>query len=181
MLLYAVLAGLAVYLALFMVSPYQWAERKYTRGGYAAAWLLLPDEVVGAWLDSPADLLLLDRALPLAVVGAIVAVAGLAGYLTLVALRIDGELSALEQVFFAEAVGLNLVSTWTLAVGLLGGLHNPAWFILPAMAVVAGAVWVLRGRGRKAGPLPPFQPEPAQGDIHWLNHHWLWLGTRLPP
>ena len=105
--------------------------------------------MVGAWFHSPSDLLLLDRILPLATALAISAVAGMLGYLALAALRIERKLSTLETVFFAEAVGLNLVSTYTLAVGLAGGLHQRLWFIAPAMVVAAGWVWIVRGRHRR--------------------------------
>jgi hypothetical protein len=177
-LLYAVLAGLAVYLILFLASPYEWSgEHKITRGGYLAPMVLLPDEIVGEWLNSPSDLLPVDRILPLAMAVAICTVSGMLGHLALVALQIERKLSTLETIFFAEAVGLNLVSTYTLAVGLLGALHHRLWFIAPAIVVAAGWVWILRHRDRRKTDRPlPAGTEPPHGEIRWLNHHWLWLG-----
>lgn len=177
LLLYGVLTGLAVYELLFLASPLLCVKKLgFTRGGWIAHWSLLPDEMIGLWFQSPSDLLLLDRLLPLAVSLAILSVAGMAGYLGLVALRIDRKLTVLEQCFFAEAVGLNVVSTYTLAVGLLGGLHNRVWFIAPAIVVVAGFGWSVRRRdGTKAFRLPGAM-EPPQSELGWLNHHWLWLG-----
>jgi dolichyl-phosphate-mannose-protein mannosyltransferase len=178
LLLIGVLVGLVVYLLLFLATTYEWpGEYEVARGTWVLLQALLPDELVGAWFESPSDLLLLDRILPLTVGLAICAVAGMLGYLTLVALRIDRRLSILEQIFFAEAAGLNLVSTYALAVGLIGGLHNRLWFILPTVVVGAVFAWTLwKRRGTKVGQPLPVNVEPPQSQIRWINHHWLWLG-----
>ncbi len=174
---FAILAGLAVYVILFLACPLDWASgHRFTRGGWVAQWLLLPDEMVGLWLDSPSDLLLLDRLLPLAVSLAILAVAGMLGYLGLVALRVDAKLTVLEQCFFAASVGLNLVSTYTLAVGLFGGLHNRLWFIAPAIVVAVGFGWCVRRQDRTKGCSLPGAWEPPQSELSWLNSRWLWVG-----
>lgn len=178
LLLIGVLAGLAVYLLLFLGATYEWSgEHAITRGGWVLPQILLPDEIVGRWMDSASDLLLLDRLQPLGIAMAIFLVAGMVGYLALVALRIERRLSILEQVFFAEAVGLNLVSTYTLAVGLIGGLHSRLLFLMPAFVVGGTVAWFLhRRRGREAFQPLPDSVEPPQSEIWWLNHHWLWLG-----
>lgn len=193
LLLIGVLAGLAIYLLLFLTSTYDWSgEHEITRAGGILPQILLPDEIVGNWLQSPRDLLLADRILPLSVAIGVWLVAGMVGYLALVALRLNGRLSAIEQIFFAEAVGLNLVSTYTLAVGLIGGLHSRLWFLLPTIVIAMAFAWLLRQR-RKTEPHPvgPANEQSPQREISWLNHHWLWLaglfallillGGLLPP
>ncbi len=178
-LLFAVLAGFVVYLVLFLVSPYEWSgEHNITRAGYVGASLLLADEMLGAWFHSPSDMLLLDRIVPLAAAFAISAVAGMLGYLALASLRIERRLSTLETVFFAEGVGLNLVSTYTLAVGLAGGLHHRLWFTAPAVVVAAIWAWIVRCRHRQGtSHTLPIHAESPQRDTAWLSHHWLWLGV----
>ncbi len=191
-LLYVVLVALVVYLLLFLASPYEWSgSRKITRAGFIVPMLLLPDEVVGAWMDGP-TVLLLDRLFPLAVAAVVCVVSGMLGFLALAGLGIDRRLTKLEQVFFAEAVGLNLVSTWTLAVGLFGGLHNRFWFIGPAVAVAAGWGWWYRSRGHRAASSLPIESNKDEDELWWLNRKWLWwlggafavvmlLGGLLPP
>ena len=178
LLLFGVLAGLAVYLTLFLASSYEWSgEYEITRGAWVLPRILLLDEVVGGWMQFPSDLLLLDRILPVGVAIGVCLVSGMIGYLALIALRIDQRLSILEQVFFAESIGLNVVSTYTLAVGLLGGLDNRLWFLVPVVAAGGILTWILRGRAGTGIELPrTINPEPSQSEIRWLNHHWLWLG-----
>ena len=193
LLLIGVLAGLAIYLLLFLASAYDWSgKHEITRAGWILPQILLPDEIVGSWLQSPRDLLLADRILPVSVALGVWLVAGMAGYLALIALQIDRRLSVLEQVFFAEAVGLNLVSTYTLAVGLIGGLHSRLCFLLPTFVIVMAFVWLLRRHHATPNDYAvPANQEPPQREITWLNHHWLWLaglfafflllGGLLPP
>ncbi len=181
LLLSLTLAGLLVYLALFFASPCDWSgEHRLTRGGQLLSTLLLADELlIGPWLDSPSDLLLLDRFLPLTVSLMILAVAGMLGHLALAPLQVGASLSSIETLFFSEAVGLNLVSTWTLAVGLFGGLHQPMWFIVPALVVAAGWVWLVRVRNRRspaALPVPPLVVRASAEDGGWLGRRWLWVG-----
>lgn len=191
-LLYMVLIALAVYVLLFLASPYEWSgEHKITRGGFIASMLLLPDEMAGVWMDGP-TVLLLDRLFPMAVAAAVCAVSGMLGLLTLAALGIDRRLTKLENFFFAEAVGLNLVSTWTLAVGLFGGLHNRLWFIGPVLAVAVGWGWWCRLRGRDRSSSLMIESGKVENELWWLNRKWLWwlggvfavvmlLGGLLPP
>ena len=193
-LLFGVLVGLAVYLLLFLASPYAWSgQHKISRASWILPRILLPDEeILREWFQAPSDFLLVDRLFPLSLALAICLVAGMVGYLALTALKIDRRLSLLEQVFFAESVGLSLVSTYTLAVGLLGGLHAPLWFILPAIVFALAFTWILRAQIRQ-DPKLPVQRDATSGDtrIWWLNHHWLWLaglfaalillGGLLPP
>jgi len=178
LLLIGVLAGLAVYLLLFLATTYEWSgEHQITRAGWILPQILLPDAIVGEWFQSPSDFLLLDRILPLGMALMIWLVAGMVGYLVLIALRIDRRLSILEQFFFAESVGLNTVSTYTLAVGLLGGLHNRLWFILPIIPVGMMFTWILWRRNRTGiRQADEVHSKSPQNEIWWLNHHWLWLG-----
>ena len=106
---------------------------------------------------------------------------------------------------FATAAGLNLLSTYTLAVGLAGLLHYRAVFLVPGGVVLALSAWLLYLRGvfgrkanREAATRPAARKKKAASETSTpfaereaLNPHWLWaaapflalivLGGMLPP
>ncbi len=132
--------------------------------------------------------MLLDRILPFSVSLGVFAVAGMLGYVILAALRIDRETTGLEQLFFSAAVGLNLLSTWTLAVGLLGGLGNRLWLLAPVPVILAAFFLAVRQR---RWARPPRAAPAGEAEAFPLSRHWLWvagvfaifilLGGILPP
>lgn len=183
-----VLAALGLYLVFFMAEPMQSLGGALMRGQWIGMYLLLPDALVSQWSSASGSLPPLDRILPFSVSLGVFAAAGMLGYVILAALRIDRETTGLERVFFSAAVGLNLVSTWTLAVGLLGGLGNRLWLLAPVPVILAGFFLAVRQR-RPQGP-PRAAPAPA-AEASPLGRRWLWvagvfalfilLGGMLPP
>ena len=94
----------------------------------------------------------------------ILLVAYLAGRLVIERIGADDGLSQLEVVVFATGVGLNLISLYTLAIGLAGGLQLRLAFILPGLAII-GAVGL---RCRHWFPLPN-----AGGAIRSAVRNWF--------
>ena len=78
--------------------------------------------------------------------GSILAVGFCTGWLLMRALRIDRGFTRLETLVFSMGVGLNAVSTYVLAVGLLGWLNRSLAFVLPGLAVAGLAGWMRFGR-----------------------------------
>lgn len=74
----------------------------------------------------------------------------------------------LEQAVFAIAIGLSVMSSYTLALGLAGLLHR-AWFLGPALLVVGTAIYCQVRRPRTPAP---------RGDSPGANL-WLWLAAPL--
>ena len=197
-----VLAGVAVYLALFYGSKLpslSGATGNVVRRVHLLTWLLLPDELVAQWCGSPPELAFVDRIPVLAIAGAILAWAVPAGWVLMWLCRADRGLTRLETWVFSTAVGLNAISTYVLLVGLMGWVRHVFVFAVPAVltGVAAGWIWLAhRPRdhsgesvlgARFARPQPPSaqppsaQPPSAQagasGDGHWLRPHWLWLAA----
>lgn len=146
----AVLTGLAAYGVLFYATRLPSVEEKIAGDGPADVVFrridllgqiaLLPDELLlGAWFGSPPQISLLDRLPVLLLSGAILGVAAVAGWLLLVLFRADRCLDRLETAVFSTAVGLNLLSTYVLLVGLVGLLGSRAALGVPAALVMAGA------------------------------------------
>ncbi len=183
-----VLAAFGLYLLFFMAEPMQSLGGALRRGQWIGMYLLLPDMLVSQWFPSPGGPVLLDRILPFSVSLGVLAVAGMLGYVILAALRIDRETTGLEQLFFSAAVGLNLVSTWTLAVGLLGGLGNRLWLLAPVPVILAAFFLAVRQR---RWARPPQAAPAGEAEAFPLSRHWLWvagvfalfilLGGMLPP
>lgn len=172
-----ILAAVGLYLLFFLAEPMQSLEGALRRGQWIGMQILLFDELVAQWFSSPADLLLLDRIPPLSASIGVLAVAGMLGYVVLATLRIDAETNGLEQVFFSAAVGLNLLSTYTLAVGLLGGLHSRLWFLAPIPPIAAAFLVIFRQRrGRRARQAASPGVAPPRTGL-WLSERWLWLAA----
>lgn len=184
--------GLGLYLVLFFSTRLPSLEDqtgRVMRRSEFFWYLFLPDQIAGQWFGSPPQFALAERISVLAIAAAIVGVATAAGWLALVLCRAEQMLTRLEAFVFAAGVGLNLVSTYTLLVGLVGLLNR--WvFAAPAVVVVAGAiaVWIKR---RRLGT-NDFQPPSVsheQGD--GFSPRWVWLaapfalvivlGGMLPP
>lgn len=132
------LVGFSIYLALF----YRTELAPDVYGYQRLAYLLLPDQLCSSWCGGEVGrVAILDRAWPLAVAGAIWGVAGMLGWLVLDALRVRKYLDRLETAVLALGIGLNGVSLFALAVGLLGGLRQPIWFGSLALGLGTAVVW----------------------------------------
>ncbi len=203
----AVIAGLAIYLVLFFAAPLAELEEKTGTPWHRFQLFLFalqPELLFEAWFGQPPQFSLADRLPVLAVAGFVLGWAGLAGRLLLAALRADRSLRRLERIVFSTAIGLNLLSTWTLLVGLFGGLGRLTAVVLPALATLAAAGWAFwRRRGRRrSAPRPdplakgaaargPLRGVPPAGAGELLSTRWLWLavpfavavvlGGMLPP
>jgi 4-amino-4-deoxy-L-arabinose transferase-like glycosyltransferase len=171
--------------------------------------LLLPLEMLPQlaerWLGDPIDVGLLDR-VPLVALSALAwIVAWATGSLVIGRLGLRNRLTALERAVFGIALGLGLMSLFTLLIGLAGLLNNVLVVALPSAAVLAAAG---RQRARRildvsraatsgeqrtddrTEPEKKTDPESATGSQsatgpvqptgpELLTRRWLWLA--LPP
>jgi len=164
--------------------------------------LVCPDYLLANWLGSPPEFALVDRLPVLLVAGAILGVAGCLGWLLLKAMRLERSLNGLEVLVFAFAAGLNAISTYVLAVGLLGWLHNAAVFVVPGLAAIGLFGWlrIVRPASQRKSESARSRaaPKKATGATHAeessadaASRRWLWaavpfgllivLGAMLPP
>ncbi len=176
-------AGLAVYLTLFYRNEVVPGIHGYQR----LAFLLLPDRLVASWCGGEfGQVQILDRAGPLAVVMVIWTVAGLFGWVVLDALRVGKHFDCLEAGVLAVGIGLCGVSTFALAVGLLGGLQQAGWFISLGIVLLVTFLW----RGWRSGSWSTVRTRSATGK-RWWQPRWWWAavpfacvilaGAVLPP
>lgn len=107
--------------------------------------LLLPEEWLGeAWFGRPMGFAVGDRVPILCWAALIGGTAWAAGWLVLKGFGLSERVSCLERHCFSFAVGANLVSTYTLSVGLAGLLQYPLLFWGPVCAILVGAGWANR-------------------------------------
>ncbi len=201
-----VAAGLGLYLVLFYTTRLPTIEQ-VTGGTFRRIdywqFLLLPEMLLGVWFGDPPALGLFDRLPVLLFAGLMTAYAATLGWILLVAVGADRALTRLESFVFSNAVGLATVSTYTLAVGLLGWLHNPMVFWLPAVLSMAlfSKLWLRRAKESVPGERHEFSQRKADSigvrqaegtdPADWLDPRWLWpaapfalvivLGGVLPP
>ena len=155
----------------------------------------MPEELAQAWFGTPAEFSLVDR-LPVVLVAVVIlAWAAVLGWLALVGLRVARGLTRLETFVFSIAVGLNMISTYVLAVGLAGWLHGRAVFLAPAAATFAlvGWLWHKRKQEAKNSPValsPGPSPETGEESSWWTAAKIacllpfaavILLGAMLPP
>jgi len=104
--------------------------------------LLLPDQwLLEAWFGSRGELGFWDRIPVLGWAGLVLAAGWAAGWLVLRRLSLSENLPPVEKHCFSLAVGANLVSTYTLAVGLAGLLPYGAVFWIPIAILLGTAFW----------------------------------------
>jgi 4-amino-4-deoxy-L-arabinose transferase-like glycosyltransferase len=175
----AIAAWIALYLAVPLpaLGPRTAAGDPWRRWDLLLHYLLLPDELVVQWLGVPPEYTILDRLPVIAGAAAILGIAGLAGWLLMRLLGACAGLTRLEVLVFSLGAGLNVVSLYTLAVGLAGQLQQPAAFAAPAVAVIAIAamvVWFQSRSGRSESDLP----KASTGGMS-LSTRWLWLAAPI--
>lgn len=188
---------LAIYLLLFYLSPLSSAAGL---SGMVRRWqlwdaLFLADEVCPRWIEDCSWHSLSQRAMILALAGAIFCGAWACGWLLLQLAGVNRRVTRLESFVFAAGVGLNIVSLAMLALGLCGVLHVGA-FAVPGMAAltVAGLLGWRQFRGRRSRAKSSVQQleSPATDDgAPALDRKWLLLavpfvlmivlGALLPP
>lgn len=172
------LLGLAVYAVLFYATPLP-GSGKVRRVAFLS-YLVLPDDLARGWFGAPPDFSLVDRLPVLLTAGVIVAYGWSLGWLLMALCGADRGLTRPERFVFSVAVGLNLVSTYVLVVGLLGRLDNLLVFAVPA-ALTLAAAGRLRWRRAWTAPAvdqPSARPRSAsEGHGDWLSPRWLWLGA----
>ena len=181
------IAGLAVYFIAFeaaeMPSLTQAMGKSFRRVDLLLHYLLLPEELVAIWFGEPAEFSLADRLPVLLLTMGILAWAIALGWLLLKLCRVQRFLTVVETWVFAAGVGLNAVSTYVLAIGLLGWLERAAC-VAPAAVTFAAAFWVWnREKTRKA------LPRAVSQNGRWLPALLcavpfaaiLLLGAMLPP
>jgi hypothetical protein len=153
----AILVGLAAYAFFFYATPLPSLSsptEKWCRGKLVFATAVRPEEwLTGNWFGTPPQFSLGDRAVLLLAAGVILAWAAALGWLLLSLFRVTRGLTRLETAVFSTAVGLNLLSTWTLAAGLFGQLGRMRAAGAPALLTFAAAacVWYWRGHSNNHG------------------------------
>ncbi len=205
---------LAIYAAVYYATPLSVmpsGPEGVPRRTLLLTYLLRPDDLVREWLGSPPALAVLDRLPVLLLAAGIVGMAAALGRLAIRLVGADRGLDGLERFVFSAGVGLNLVSTYILAVGLAGWMNAMTLFYVPAAAAVGAAAWMYRGlRWRKAESADSGRSIPRKGRrnrsgrsesaavapadagrAELLGTRWLWLmapfaavivlGGMLPP
>ncbi len=195
------IAGLGGYLALFYTTRLPTIEQvtggEFRRIDYWQL-LLLPEILIDAWFGNPPQIAFADR-LPVFLMAMLIAgCAAATGRLLLAAVGIARLLTRLESFVFSTAVGLATLSTYTLVVGLLGGLRVPVLLWVPLLLPPAGlgVLWLRQARAPNGPPAPTlaeFRETAAASStsFDWLDPRWLWLaalpavaillGGMLPP
>lgn len=208
----AVVIGLAAYAVVFYATPLPSvcddAGRPLLRGELLAQLLLLPDKwLLPNWFGAPPQFSILDRLPVLLVAGTILAWAAAVGWLLLrfPENSCHGETppycnggeagsgkNSLEVFVFSTAVGLSVLSTWVLLLGLLGVMDRLWMFVVPSLATVAAAGYVYFNNRRRltACRVRHADLEDAKNSVmvrvadptlshadygNPLSPHWLWL------
>ncbi|MBX9787316.1 MAG: hypothetical protein K2Y37_00240 [Pirellulales bacterium] len=158
------LAGGAVYVGLFLATRLPSVEAvtgEVWRRWELALLALRPEDLWAAWTGGAGAWSMVDRVPIVGLVAAMLLVAAAAGDLLLRALQLTPSLTRAERVFFAATAGLNLLSLWTLGVGLAGQLAERAWWIVPGVgAAVAWIVmWIVDARRARSVSKPDVAPD----------------------
>ena len=141
--------------------------------------ILLPDVLLTPnWFGMPPEFALADRGPVLLVAGVILAWAAALGWLVVGGRgRIaDAGLTRLETLVFAVAIGLNLLSTWVLLLGLCGAMNWWTMFALPAAVTLLASAGAWRSRKQAATPTRANAIGPVAA-IRPISTRWLWLAV----
>lgn len=168
-----VVLGLCGYLVVFFRQPLAEGAGGLSRIDYLMASLVRPDDFVRLWIAGAGWQSLAARLMILGLCAATLCVALAAGWFCLRLLGVDRAVTKLEMTLFSLAVGLNLVSLGTLALGLAGWLHTWA-FALPAVAVCLAAAVLYWRAGCASGTANALPPRTTGWS---LDRRWLWLAA----
>lgn len=165
----AILTGLAVYAVAFYMTPLPGlgGDRPPWRIDLLFQLLLRPDAwLFPNWFGTPPQFSLVDRLPVLLVAGTVLAWAAAIGWLLVTACRWSHGLTRLETTLFSMAVGLNILSTWVLLLGLFGQLGRTWVFTVPAVATCIAMIgaWFRR---------EPWDGHQAKGFAHPKNSRRL--------
>lgn len=144
----AVLIMFGLFLLSYLVLFY--ADGDSSRGREALTWITAPDLLVKVWAGGDLQYAQVSDRFPVLFVMLKVLVMGYAvGHAALSWLQLRSWTSLLERFLLRIGAGLNLVSLYTLAIGLAGWLHQSGWFYgLFALASVLSVVDTVRARRR---------------------------------
>jgi hypothetical protein len=170
-------AWLAVYLAAYWLWPISGSMGQPLRRVHFWLSLVLGDDTLARWVEGCSWISLAQRGQILAIAAGILLVAVAAGWMCIRLSRIEALLTRLECGVFSAAVGLNLVSLITLALGLAGLLWWNLFVILGALlACAAAALYLLGLRGRQANAFAELSAGEDSGELR-LSDRWLWLAV----
>ena len=196
-----IIAGLVGYAVAFYVTPLPEVQddrgHSLLRIDLLKQLVLIPDKVLlPIWFGAPAEFSLFDRVPVLAIAGLILAWAAVLGWLalgicsrlfcrnakTVLGLR----LTPLEQFIFSAAIGLNVLSTWVLFLGLFGmmGSLSMVWLPMLVTFAAAGFRWkTARQKNAVVGQIgnPPNRRATTSSASAFespsaISPCWLWLG-----
>jgi hypothetical protein len=180
----AIVIGLTVYVVAFYLAPLRNLADPIThftplRLQTIVPLALCPDEtLLPTWFGPTRQFSVLDRVPVLLAAGLILAWAAALGWLLLAALRLDRILTRLETAVFSTAVGLNVLSTWALLMGLSGRLERTWLITVPALLTFAAAAGLCYRRQHS----DTVSREPTAGgsgktsNAELMDSRWLWLG-----
>jgi hypothetical protein len=178
-------AVVVAYLAAFLQTPIgalgidSLTGRPFTRIDFQLLLVQAPSFLIGQWTGGDVSrVVFADRIVVIATAALLVAACYAPGRLLLRGFRVGAALTRFETVLFSLAAGLNLVSLWTLFVGLAGGLGQPIWFWSPlAFCALVEAVNVCRRQSNRSTP-PAAESQPvATDDVSSQPSKWLWMGA----
>lgn len=163
-LLPSVLFALAVYLVGFYGTPLPSLSGSVggtlSRFGFLLVSWWDREALLEQWFGNPPELSVADRLPILSVAGMIWIWAAVLGWLLLAPLGIHRRLGRSERFVFSMAMGLSAISTWVLAIGLLGRLDRFWAFGLPAGLTLAGGAWHAWRHRVWLRPAPDASPPP---------------------
>ncbi len=181
-----------VFVAAYYLVFYGWSPAREVGLQIRLSWLLVPEVPLTEWVGGDWGRFGLADRVPILLCGAGMLTLSLAaGAVVLELLGLARGTTRLEYYLFAQAIGLNLLSTFLLAVGLAGGLLYGSVTLAAAGLVVAVAIW----RRRALLPLwrsqAPPHPDRDQGPWFLRGRYGLvlaapfattvLLGSMLPP
>lgn len=146
----------AVYLLVFYITPLHGVSRilgKPFARFQVFSYLLIPDEILYSWLGNDGDGKIWDRFVPAAIAAAIILTAWAGGNALLAILGLAGRCGRTERSVIALAVGLNVLSTGILILGLFRLVDSapPVAAILLGIWAFAVIVWIFRWEQHAGG------------------------------
>lgn len=148
-------AVVAVYLLVFYASPLKGVSQvlgKPFSRFQVFSYLLIPDEIFHSWLGNEGTWRIWDRLIPVSTAFVIILTSWIVGSAVLAILGLASRCGRAERSVIALAVGLNLISTGMLSLGLLRlvGTAAPVAGLLLGMWGFAVLIWIFR-RKQHAG------------------------------